>query len=130
MKSYKFLDLILEDDDTQIGGVEFSGETLEHFLEYDFNKGTTSHETFDDYYGYLSIEDIDEKLKESGIRTLRETLAKNLMYFYNDIGREIGSSTYKEIIYSLEKDPRGELRYLRRIRNITNDYMEMIEEIM
>lgn len=32
MKSYKFLDLILEDDDTPTGGVEFQGETLELFF--------------------------------------------------------------------------------------------------
>ena len=130
MKSYKFLDLILEDDDTPTGGVEFQGETLEHFLECDFNKGTTSHETFDDYYTYLSIEDIDEKLKESGIKTLRETLAKNLMYFYNNIGSEVDSSDYGEILYNLEKDQRKELSYLRHIRDNVSDYIEMIVEIM
>ena len=130
MKSYKFLDLILEDDDTPTGGVEFQGETLEHFLASDFAIGTTAHETFDDYYTYLSIEDIDEKLKASGIRTLRETLAKNLIDFYNNIGSEVDSSDYGEILYNLEKDQRKELYYLRNIRHNVNDYIEMIEEIM
>ncbi len=128
MKSYKFLDLILEDDDTPTGGVAFQGETLEQFLECDFNNGTTAHETFDDYYSYLSIEDIDEKLKEGGIRPLRETLAKNLMDFYS--GYEIDSSDYGNILYNLENDQRKELHYLRRIRDNVNDYIEMIEEIM
>lgn len=130
MKSYKFLDLILEDDDTPTGGVEFQGETLEHFLECDFNDSTTSHETFDDYYGYLSIEDIDEKLKECGIKTLREILAKSLIDFYNNVGSEIDSSDYGEILYNLEKDQRKELYYLRNIRKKASDYIEMIEEIM
>ena len=130
MKSYKFLDLILEDDDTPTGGVEFQGETLEHFLECDFNNGTTAHETFDDYYSYLSIEDIDEKLKESGIKTLRETLAKNLIDFYNNIGSEVDSSDYGEVLYNLENDQRKELSYLRHIRDNVRDYIEMIEEIM
>lgn len=129
MKSYKFLDLILEDDDTPTGGVEFSGETLEHFLECDFNNGTTSHETFDDYYSYLSIEDIDEKLKASGIRTLRETLAKNLMDFYNSFG-EVDSSDYGNILYNLVNDQREELRCLRHLRDNARDYIEMVEEIM
>lgn len=130
MKSYKFLDLILEDDNTPTGGVEFQGETLEYFLECDFNNGTTSHETFDDYYSYLSIEDIDEKLKASGIKTLRETLAKNLIEFYNRIGSEVDSSDYGEILYNLENDQRKELSYLRHIRDNVRDYIEMIEEIM
>lgn len=130
MKSYKFLDLILEDDDTPTGGVEFQGETLEHFLASDFAIGTTSHETFDDYYSYLSIEDIDEKLKASGIKTLRETLAKNLMDFYNNIGSEVDSSDYGNILYNLVNDQREELSYLRHIRNDVTDYIEMIEEIM
>jgi hypothetical protein len=130
MKSYKFLDLILEDDDTPTGGVAFQGETLEQFLECDFNNGTTSHETFDDYYSYLSIEDIDEKLKNGGIRPLRETLAKNLMYFYNNVGSEIDSSDYGEILYNLENDQRKELSYLRHIRDNVRDFIEMIEEIM
>lgn len=129
MKSYKFLDLILEDDDTPTGGVAFQGETLEHFLECDFNNGTTSHETFDDYYSYLSIDDIDEKLKASGIRTLRETLAKNLMDFYNSFG-EVDSSDYGNILYNLVNDQREELRCLRHLRDNARDYIEMVEEIM
>ena len=61
----KLLNTILEDDDTNRGGVSFVGETLTDFL-YEVGEDENIPHTFTDEW----LEDVNAMLIESGIKPL------------------------------------------------------------
>lgn len=54
-------DIILEDDETSYGGIEFQGETLSHFL---------SCILWDRKLGNMTLDELNDSLAECGIKKL------------------------------------------------------------
>ena len=59
MKTIKdVLNIVLKDDETEMGGIEYPGETVSNFIQYtDLNLND-------------SIDLLNEELKDSGIKTI------------------------------------------------------------
>ena len=62
----KYLDCVLEDDDTPNGGTDFAGETLGDFLDEMFFGMGATHDDNDE----LNCYNINEALKQCGIKPI------------------------------------------------------------